>query len=278
MPRPEGPSQRGVLKARENSNALAKHARIQPAAELLPYIDCYWMVSWDLRGGQPHLAETLPHPCVYWVTELGDSDIHGPSSGRFTRLLEGKGRVFGVRFRPGGFYPWYGKPVSTLTDGSITLAKVWGKAGSVFSKVLIELDGRGGQDGQSDDLLDERMMELTDEFLLSRLPSPDDRLNEVTRILETIVKTPGITRVEDVARQFNTTVRSLQRLFSQYVGMSPKWVIQRYRLHEALQRIDAGESVEWTRLALELGYFDQTHFIKDFRKMVGRSPGEYLHR
>lgn len=267
---------------RRQSGAPGQHARRQPAAELLPFVDCYWMVRWDLRGREPQLAETLPHPCVYWVTELGESDIHGVSSARFTRLLEGKGRVFGVRFRPGGFYPFYRKPISGLTDSSVTLAKVWGKAGTAFRKALVDLDtgggryGRDGQSGDPDDEIDERMMSLTDAFLVSRLPSPDSRLEEVTRIVESIVSTAGITRVEEVAEQFGTTVRSLQRLFSLFVGVSPKWVIKRYRLHEALQRMDAGETIEWTRLALDLGYFDQTHFIKDFKAMVGRSPGEYV--
>jgi Domain of unknown function (DUF6597) len=109
MIRPEGPEQRGVLRAR--GAGPGKHARRQPAPDLLPYIDCYWMVRWDLRGRPPELAETLPHPCVYWVTEWGDSAIHGVSSARFTRVLEGRGRVFGVRFRPGGFYPFYRQPI-----------------------------------------------------------------------------------------------------------------------------------------------------------------------
>lgn len=288
MQRPEGPDQRGVLNARRNDSAVGKHARRQPAPELLPYVDCYWMVRWDLRGREPHLAETLPHPCVYWVTEWGDSDIHGVSSARFTRLLQGKGRVFGVRFRPGGFYPFYRKPISTLTDSSVTLAKVWGKAGTAFRKVLADLDVNGLNSEflaahppgslAADDLIDDQMMNLTDRFLLDRLPKADERLPQVSTIVNTIATTPGITRVEEVAERFGATVRSLQRLFSQYVGVSPKWVIKRYRLHEAVQRMDAGESIEWTRLAVELGYFDQTHFIKDFKAMVGRSPGEYLKR
>jgi AraC-like DNA-binding protein len=53
-------------------------------------------------------------------------------------------------------------------------------------------------------------------------------------------------------------------------------VINRYRLHEALERLAQGGNVEWARLALDLGYFDQAHFIRDFKALVGRTPGEYL--
>jgi len=64
-------------------------------------------------------------------------------------------------------------------------------------------------------------------------------------------------------------------LFDDYVGVSPKWVIQRYRLHEAAERIARGGVEDFADLALELGYADQAHFIRDFKKLVGRSPAEY---
>jgi AraC-like DNA-binding protein len=67
--------------------------------------------------------------------------------------------------------------------------------------------------------------------------------------------------------------RSLQRLFREYVGVSPKWVLQRLRLHEAAERMLEGR--DWAALALDLGYFDQAHFIHDFKAVTGRSPGEY---
>ena len=69
--------------------------------------------------------------------------------------------------------------------------------------------------------------------------------------------------------------RGLQRLFQKYVGASPKWVIQRYRLHEAVARVQAGAPMNWAVLALDLGYFDQAHFVRDFRQLVGVAPGEY---
>ncbi|HJU40524.1 MAG TPA: helix-turn-helix domain-containing protein, partial [Tahibacter sp.] len=67
----------------------------------------------------------------------------------------------------------------------------------------------------------------------------------------------------------------LQRLFGDYVGASPKWVINRYRLHEAVERLAAGDAVDWADLALELGYFDQAHFNRDFKRLVGRAPGAF---
>ncbi len=66
--------------------------------------------------------------------------------------------------------------------------------------------------------------------------------------------------------------RTLQRLFSQYVGVSPKWVIKRFRLLEAVGELSKNKKADWTKLALELGYFDQAHFIKDFKSIIGKTP------
>ena len=72
--------------------------------------------------------------------------------------------------------------------------------------------------------------------------------------------------------------RTLQRLFRRYVGVGPKWVLQRARLHDAVDRIDAGRVTDLASLALELGWFDQAHFTRDFTALVGQSPAAYAGR
>ncbi|GAB2547425.1 hypothetical protein GCM10027065_18730 [Rhodanobacter koreensis] len=68
----------------------------------------------------------------------------------------------------------------------------------------------------------------------------------------------------------------MQRLFHRYVGASASWVVKRYRIYEALEQLVAGKPSAWAILAQDLGYYDQAHFINDFRKLVGRSPSEYV--
>jgi AraC-like DNA-binding protein len=72
------------------------------------------------------------------------------------------------------------------------------------------------------------------------------------------------------------TPRSLQRLFRRYVGIGPKWVLSRYRLQDAAAAIDAGEATDLATLAADLGWFDQAHFSRDFREVVGVTPSQYL--
>jgi AraC-like DNA-binding protein len=95
------------------------------------------------------------------------------------------------------------------------------------------------------------------------------------KLVETILEDREIKAVDDLAAKVGIGKRSLQRLFNDYVGVSPKWVIRRYRLHELIERAHSGQPSDWSQLALELGYFDQAHLINDFRKLTGFSPTEY---
>ena len=90
-----------------------------------------------------------------------------------------------------------------------------------------------------------------------------------------MLEDPAVVRVDELAARHAMSPRTLQRLFRRYVGVSPKWVLQRYRLHEAAERIAEGRDGDWAATALELGYFDQAHFIRDFKALIGASPAQY---
>jgi AraC-like DNA-binding protein len=84
--------------------------------------------------------------------------------------------------------------------------------------------------------------------------------------------------VETLAADLGLSVRGLQRLFAEHVGIGPKWVIRRYRLHEVTERMATGADIDWAALAADLGYTDQAHFIRDFRNMFGEPPTHYAQR
>jgi AraC-like DNA-binding protein len=89
-----------------------------------------------------------------------------------------------------------------------------------------------------------------------------------------LVAAPGTT-VAELAERHAVTPRTLQRAFADFVGVGPKWVLKRYRMHEAAERIAAGEASDGASLALDLGYFDQSHFIRDFTAQIGLPPSAY---
>lgn len=256
---------RGLLRHPPASGAF-HHARLAPPAVLADVVQHFWIVRWDLQGGPPQVRETLPHPNMHVVIEPGNSRVQGLHTGRFTRVLEGSGGVFGIKFRPGGFHPFLRKPVSTLRNRSLALCDVLGASGEALEAAVLSQSSDAGQ------------VEAASAFLGSCLPQVEEPVRRVGDIVDGISVDRSICTLDDVTTRWSIGVRALQRLFNDYVGIGPKWVINRYRMHEALARLDEGGTVDWVALALELGYFDQAHFIRDFKSLVGCSPAQYIRR
>jgi AraC-like DNA-binding protein len=240
--------------------------RYHASADLAVFVEHYWIVSWDLQGKDPRVQETLPHPSIHLAVEAGRSAIFGVMKGKFSRTLSGTGRVFAVKFRPGGFHPFLRSPLSRLTNRTIPIAEIFGPAGQAFETAILSQTH------------DAEMVATTEDFLRARTPVRDAAAETIGRIVEYTAADHEMTTVDALVRKFGLGKRSLQRQFAQYIGVSPKWVINRSRLHEAIALVDSGETIDWTRLAADLGYFDQAHFIRDFKAIIGESPGEYARR
>lgn len=254
---------RGVLNPRTGQQKFQLNLH-PPSANIAPAVEYFWVVRWDLRGQEPYVSEVLSHPAVHLVIEQGNSRIYGVVTRKFRRAVEGCGWVFGIKFRPAAYYPFSQKPVSRLTDREIGLDEDFGADGLAFEAGILALEDEAA------------MVAAAERFLRARWPAHDETAALVGRVIDAIMTDGSIVKVDDLVARFNLSKRSLQRFFKQYVGVSPKWVIQRYRLHEAAEKLARGEVRDWTALALALGYFDQAHFIKDFKSIVGKTPGEYL--
>ena len=239
--------------------------RVPAAADLADLVERHWLVTWDLPPGRTQEVTLLPHPCVNLVFDAGMVAIAGVGRERFTYPYTGSGRVFGVKFRPGGFRPLFGgRSVSELTDRTVPLASLWGADASRFAK---ELAGAPGLD---------ELVAVAERHLRAHWPPPDPEVAVVGKIVSALLYDRTTTRVDDVVARFGIPARSLQRLFERSVGVSPKWVLRRYRLHEAAARLAEGTSGTWAEVAVELGYFDQSHFIRDFTREIGITPVAYV--
>jgi AraC-like DNA-binding protein len=235
---------------------LARYVAADPAIGF--FIEHYWIVRWHLAGQPPFTSETLPYPSVHVVLEQHDSRVVGVPRGKFTRKLRGDGFVFGIKFKPGGFRPFVAGPVSQFANRSVVLASVLDYGPELADAVL----GAGS---------DAAMIGRAEAVLLRHLPEQEPHVPELTAIVDGIAADRSIVRVEQLIGRYGLGVRALQRLFREYVGVTPKWVIQRYRLFEAAERLSAGDA-DGAVLAHALGYFDQAHFIRDFKAMVGKPP------
>jgi AraC-like DNA-binding protein len=233
------------------------------SADLAEVLVHGWGVRWDLRGREPHTVQVLPQPSVQLVFEDGRATVHGVGTTKFVRRLEGRGDIFGVAFRPAGFRSFLGSPVTALTDRVVPAVAVFGPAVEELARRTSALTQRA------------RQVEAAEAFIRRRLPAPDPQVPAINRLVALVMDDRTIVRVDDIVRRAGTSKRTLQRLFREYVGVTPKWVIQRYRLHEAADRLAGDEELDLAALAFDLGYADQSHFARDFKAVVGRPPAGY---
>ncbi len=108
--------------------------------------------------------------------------------------------------------------------------------------------------------------------------APDPRHARLLEVVSVMLADRSLLTVEGVARRCSTTPRTLQRWFTHYVGVGPKWVLARYRMHDLVSELDAGYDGPLTDLAHRFGWYDQAHLTRDFTALVGVSPGRYRER
>jgi AraC-like DNA-binding protein len=240
--------------------------RYTPSPDLAYFVEWYWIIHWDLRGQEPHTQDVLPYPSVNFAVEANQSGVFGVVTGKFTRTLVNSGRVVAAKFRPAGFIPFVQSPISQFTNKVTPIISVFGNQGDALERSILATE-------QDADAL--AQMEY---FLHERMPQRDPNIAVVNEMIDCIIQDRTITRVDELVKHISMNKRALQRLFNQYVGISPKWVIQRYRLQDAADQLIKDEATDCTDMALRLGYFDLAHFIKDFKTIVGLPPAEYARR
>jgi AraC-like DNA-binding protein len=254
---------KGVL--RIPSGGAWELRRWEPAPALAPYVAACWTVEWDLRGHPPHVQATLGHPSANLVVEEHAARIYGPPQARFERTLAGRGRAVAVRFRPGGVAPLLDRPVAETVDVALPAAALAGLDGEALARAV---------DAEADLAAAVAALQAGVVQVLPGAP-PDPAIAEADAAVALLAEDRTITRVAQLAERLGRSVRATQRLFSDYVGLGPAWCIRRYRMQEAAARATGGEPVDWAALALDLGYYDQAHLVRDFTATIGVPPARY---
>lgn len=249
--------------------------RFTPGPAAAHYVENYWSVRWDLTGRPSYRQELIPHPCANLSVESGSPGevrwgfampaglLHGVVTRRFTIDLTGTGRVLGVRFRPGGFTALTGRNASALRDQVQPLRQVFGPPADALAREVLAEDA------------DELRVKLTEAFLSGHLPGRTPGYELVLAVVTVMLQDRSLIRVGQVTRSHGVSSRTLQRLFHHYVGASPKWVLTRYRLHDAATRLEREPDVPIAAVAADAGYFDHAHFCHEFKALLGLTPAEY---
>ncbi|MEU7766731.1 helix-turn-helix domain-containing protein [Nocardia sp. NPDC049190] len=234
-----------------------RHARIPPSPDLAPYVEYFWTAEWHYET--PYRQLIVPLPNVHLTFRDGGAILNGVRTRHHTKVLSGDGQVTGVAFRQARFRPFLNAPVATITDRELDAAEFLPTARRVTPTVS-----------------------AVEDYLRAHLAVSSEPLREGAPIAEAamaaITGDARVTTVAALADRFSANIRTLQRAFAEHVGVPPKWVIRRYRLHEVTERLAQGQEPRWSALAFELGYADQAHLIRDFKSIFGEPPEYYRQR
>ena len=264
-------TERGLLRPEQFARA-ATLRRSLPAEALAGHVENYWSVTWDLPPGIVHRSAVLAHPTLTLAVESGSARPGAPLPGtyvtglqraRFDAVQTGRGGVVGAKFRPGGFTALTGIPATQLVDRTIPAERLLPGVTAALGEVPFDA---------------ERASAAFDAYLDRFTRTVDERYELVLSCVHRLLVDVEVARVEQLAAFAGTSTRTVQRLFRHYIGVGPKWLITRYRIHDAVARLDAGFDGPLATLAAELGWTDQAHFTRDFTALVGEPPGEYRDR
>lgn len=244
--------------------------RAGPGAALRDLVRRYWVPVWELPPGQVTGQRVLQYPVCQLV--IADSYAHlvGPRARLSIKELTGSGWAFGVMLQPAAGVLLAGRPVREIAERDLELADL----AAVPLAQLIHRVRRQLSVDPHDRAAQARCRAAVEEALAPLLPVDEEGLlaNAVVQYVET---DPRVHRVGQICARFDITERSLQRLCLRRIGMTPKWLVQRRRLHEAASRLREPRPPALAELAVELGYADQAHFSRDFRAVTGLTPGEF---
>ncbi len=274
--------------------------RHPPTPALAGLVDRFWAVRWDLPTGTRHRQEVLTHPSVNLSVGTPDARsgrtepearVTGVATDLVDRELAGRGWTVAVMTTVGGFGAFVEEPVATLVDRVVEVDVVPGLDGeALLAAVTAAGPDDGPDDARPDDARpddarpDDAAREPARVAVLARAlervladadPARVEQAREVAAVARIAETDRGVRRLDDLAARAGVTPRVLQRLFARHAGVSPTWVLRRYRLLEAAEAVREGERVVWSDVANALGYADQAHLVRDFRAALGRTPEAY---
>lgn len=246
-------------------------ARVDPAPDLADLVDWHWVITWDLPRGAAFTQAVVPHPVGQVVAEsTGFLAYAMPAVTADRRTLSGSGGVVGTKLRPGGYRALLG-----LTHpgerGAVGPAAILGLTAPRTGAEAID-QAREGRPDVAVRTVTPLLRAAVERTRTPRSTSALAALGEAFAMIADAV--PGTT-VASFAAGLGTTPRSLQRLFADWVGVSPKWVLQRHRVHLAAEMLGRDPALDLAGLAAAVGYYDQAHFTGDFVRAVGVAPGKY---
>lgn len=247
----------------------------QPNSILTDFVKCYWTLEGD-KETTPLKNTIVPDGTMKLIFHYGDTYKYHPNNGESVILPKcfligqltkpyvvepiGITGSFVVRFHPNGFLPFSTIPIKEMENTAVPLDKLFGENGKELGQKILNAKTTSER------------INLVENFLLERLKDKQTIDNVVKSTIETILNTNGQVSVTEHSKKSKVNRRHLTRKFSTAIGLSPKQLSKTIRLQATLKKLLTEEVTSLTDLAYENEYFDQAHFIKDFKEFTGLTP------
>ena len=250
----------------------------EPNIELAEFVKCYWTLESE-KENTPVKNTIVPDGTMKLIFHYGDTYKHHPKDGESIILPKcfligqltkpyvvepiGVTGSFVVRFQSNGFLPFATIPIKEMENMAVPLGKLFGTYGEEIGEKILNANDTSER------------IEIIETFLFNRLADRQTIETIVKSTVETILKANGQFSVNEFSKQSNINRRQLTRKFSSAIGLSPKQLAKTIRIQATLKSLLRKEVISLTDLAYENEYFDQAHFIKDFKEFTGLTPKEF---
>ncbi len=252
----------------------------QPTQDLAAIVKCHWVLEILYTPDTPK-QRVIPDGCIEMCFILGD-DVRRYQSetdfilqpramvlGQITKPFfiqpTGDVKTFAVRFYPYGFANFIKQPINALADNETPLSDLFDSA--TAAKLEVNITNAAST---------KERIAIVEKFLLDELNKQHTIDNIVKSTIETLSQTKGNASILSMIKEDQTTRKSLERKFSAQVGVSPKQLGKIIRLQAALKSMLSGKEETLTQVAYENDYYDQSHFIRDFKEFTGTNPKDYF--
>lgn len=259
-----------------------RYTEYTPSQDLSPFIQCFWVMD----GGEDIIEKSeliVPGIDMGLVFHLKDTVWRIKANGEAEKAprsfllgfltnyhfmkCRGKLKIFGARFHPYSFHYFVDYSVHHFNNSLISLDNIWGKPGLELEEKIIE----------SSYNIAETIL-IMENFLRDILKDRRQRgADKVTHsAVQSILKTQEETDVYELAQKMDISTRYLHQCFSDHVGVNPKLFSKLVRFHNSVKLVEQKRKESLTSVAYECGYFDQSHFIRDFKRFSGITPGKFI--
>ncbi len=256
------------------------YKEISPSPPLMPFVKCFWILENSAEASGRELQKVLPDACPELIIHYGArfrirtggnirQQPYAFLFGPITRHIEigpsGSTGMIAARFYPGALSAFLSFSVKEITDRYVALHTVFGTQARTLEKSL-----------RAHSCFNEQMVGLLEDFLQANLLLQDFTPILKQTTLKQIADQQQAVKIEAMSKQLNIGRRHLERKFNDQVGMTPRLFLRIVRFQNVFRIIRNKQVKNLTDLTYRAGYFDQSHFNRDFKAFTGSSPKDYF--